>query len=239
MTDTIDVNFRPGTYFRPHRLEEYLLTRVRGRAARRLLRELFAAGRHDDAVQLLGPDGLDPSLQRSLERIHPRYMGGAYLPAMRPNEVEIASVTLASTLSDVTSVYVRKSGSRFHYRVVDEYNGEMLQGRTTRTSVRPLTLRELTEFFFGAWDLLDLLDSTFDDEYRHEMLDFFSASSSFYLDFGAYSRQLVHARFPELAQEIHDDEDDDGLNRLPQRELTCGTETGAATDGQADPVLRT
>lgn len=62
-----------------------------------------------------------------------------------------------------------------------------------RTSLRPLTLKQLTQFFLGAWDLTCCLDANFEscgyprDEVHGFIVD---ASSSFYAQFG----ELVHAR---------------------------------------------
>jgi hypothetical protein len=70
-------------------------------------------------------------------------MGGEYLPDLLPNEVVIARITIASTTQDVTSVYARRGKKRIRYRVVDEYDGDTLSGKNTRTSTLPLTPREL------------------------------------------------------------------------------------------------
>src|ERR1700680_1429675 len=60
-------------------------------------------------------------------------------------------ITIASTTQDVTSVYACRGKYRIHYRVVDEYDGDTLSGRNTRTSARPLSLGELEAFFNGAF----------------------------------------------------------------------------------------
>jgi hypothetical protein len=54
------------------------------------------------------------------------------------------------TTQDVTSVYARRGKNHIRYRVVDEYDGDTLSGRNTRTSRRPLTQGELEPFFNGA-----------------------------------------------------------------------------------------
>jgi hypothetical protein len=92
-----------------------------------------------------------------LPRLHPAFMGGEYLPDLMETEVEIARITIASTTQDVTSVYARRGRNRIRYRVVDEYNGETLAGKNTRTSTWPLTLGELEAFFNGAWSIFDVL----------------------------------------------------------------------------------
>lgn len=45
MTDEIDLDYRPDTYFRPQNLERYLLSRIKGAVLRKKLQALFAAGR--------------------------------------------------------------------------------------------------------------------------------------------------------------------------------------------------
>ena len=100
-------------------------------------------------------------MRQALGRIHPAFMGGEYLPDLTPNEVMIARITIASTTQDVTCVYARRGKNRIHYRVVDEYDGETLSERNTRTSTRPLTLGELEAFFNGAWSIFDVLEMNF------------------------------------------------------------------------------
>jgi len=82
--------------------------------------------------------------------MHPRYMGGEYLPDQEEGEVEIARIEIASTTGDVTSVYARRDGIEILYRIVDEYEGDTLSGHTERTSTEPLTLGELADFFLVA-----------------------------------------------------------------------------------------
>ena len=65
-------------------------------------------------------------------------MGGEYLPDRRDTEVEIARLNIDSTTSDVTSVYARPGKDRINYRVVDEYDGDTLSEKRTRSSKRQL-----------------------------------------------------------------------------------------------------
>ena len=88
-------------------------------------------------------------------------MGGEYLPDLAADEVEIARITIASVTQDVTSVYARRGRHRIHYRVVDDYAGETLAPKRTRTSRQPLTLGELEAFFNQAWSLYDVLAMNF------------------------------------------------------------------------------
>jgi hypothetical protein len=77
-------------------------------------------------------------------------MGGEYLPNRRDTEVEIARINIDSTTSHVTSVYDRPSKDRIYCRVVDEYRGDTLSEKRTRSSKRPLSLGELITFFLAA-----------------------------------------------------------------------------------------
>jgi len=121
-------------------------------------------------------------------------MGGEYLPTVAQREIEIARVRLASTTFDVTSLYARPGASRIRYRVVDEYDGETLSGPTERTSVRPLTLGAMVDFFLGAWNLFDVLEGNYDDD-LNAMLAFFDGESEFYPAFDATLRARVRERF--------------------------------------------
>jgi len=113
-------------------------------------------------------------------------MGVEYLPTVRSREVEIARITIASNTEDVTSVYASQVGQRMHYQVVDEYGGETLEGKSSRTSTQPLTLGQLVDFFLGAWNLITCLDCNFGDD-GHPPARIYrfitDASSSFYAEF--------------------------------------------------------
>ncbi len=64
--------------------------------------------------------------------------------------MEIARINIDSTTSDVTSVYARPGKGRIYYRVVDEYQGDSLTEKRTRSSKRPLSLGVLITFFLAA-----------------------------------------------------------------------------------------
>ena len=112
------------------------------------------------------------------------------MPNRQDTEIEIARINIDSTTSDVTSVYAKAGKNRIYYRVVDEYNGDTLSDKRTRTSKRPLTLAELVEFFLGAWSLKDVLDGNdLDLEGAH---DFTHPSSEFYPQFSAAIRAKIN-----------------------------------------------
>ena len=176
MSGKINLNYRPDTYFRPQKLERYLLSKVKGAVLRKNLRALFDAGRHAEVRSLLTAEGISLADRKALESFHPMFMGGNYLPDTEDGEVEIARISIKSTTYDVTCVYARPVDGAIHYRVVDEYGGETLQGETEARTDRPMTLGEFTDFFLGAWPLLKVLKMNFADDLEGS-LGFFTATS--------------------------------------------------------------
>ena len=207
----IDLSFRPQTYFWPLGLETHLLARIKGVERKAALQRLIDAGRLDEIPDLLARSALTEDERKGRGRIHPAFMGGEYLPDLMENEVEIARITIASTLSDVISVLARRGEGRIYYRVVDEYDGETLSGKTTRTSTRPLMLGELEAFFNGAWSVFECLERNFSDfgydpdEIRH----FSKATSAFYPQIGWLYQQRVEDWTVQRRRELGLDEDEE------------------------------
>jgi hypothetical protein len=153
-------------------------------------------GKITDVPSYLKEAELDDADRQMIGRIHPMYMGGEYLPRLKHEEVEVARISIKSTTYDVTVLYARVVGQRIHYRVADEYGGDTLTEPSKRTSLRPLTMGKMIEFFLGAWDLMACLEGNFDDDLEG-MLDFFRGESEFYPYFDATLREMVKARFPD------------------------------------------
>ena len=204
MSDGIDLNYHPETYFRPQKLERYLLSKVKGAVLRKKLQALFDAGRHAEVRTLLTAEGISAADRKALESVHPMFMGGNYLPDTEDGEVEIARISIESTTRDVTCVYARPDAGAIRYRVVDEYGGATLQGTTQARTDKPMTLGEFADFFLGAWPLIDVLEMNFEGD-LDASLDFFCAESEFYPDFDELCRQRVIERFP-LSEEDGEDE---------------------------------
>jgi len=205
MTEAIDLDYRPASYFRPQPLEDYRLAQVKNSQVRAHLRELLASERHDEVVRILREEGVSDQDCRALERIHPLYMGGNYLPSPRPGEVEIARIQIYSTTGDVAAVYARRMGRRIRYRVVDEYAGETLEGKATRDSMKPLTLEAVHDFLTGVWGLHGILEANFEGDVEG-MLGFFVAESDFYPQLDALCRHRVVEVFPEREEEADEGE---------------------------------
>lgn len=190
----IDLGFRPKSYFWPLGLETHLLARIKGAERKAALKRLIDSGHLEDIPELLVQSALGEADRRALGRFHPAFMGGEYLADLKSDEVMIARITIASTTQDVTCVYARRGKSRIHYRVVDEYGGDTLSGRNTRTSIRPITLGQLETFFNGAWSIFEVLDANYgDDGYNLDEMQSFvvSIDSEFYPDLGWLYRRRI------------------------------------------------
>ena len=75
------------------------------------------------------------------------------------------------------------------YRVVDEYDGDTLNAKSTRTSREPLTLSDLARFFLAAWPLDSVLEWNELDEEGSQA--FVHPSSEFYSEFSDLIRQKI------------------------------------------------
>lgn len=194
MSDNIDLDYRPSSFFGPQKLEDYLISQVKSAVLKRRLRTLFDEGRHAEVEALLGDRGISPSDLKAIEKLHPMFMGGNYLPDAEDGEVEIARIRISSTTYDVTSVLAKADHGVIRYRVVDEYDGDTLTDATETASEVPLTLGQLADFLLGAWPMMNVLEMNFGDDVRAS-LGFFKADSKFYPDFDRVLRLRVQQRF--------------------------------------------
>jgi hypothetical protein len=201
--ETIDYQYRPASYFWPMGLATHLLATVKGAERRKYIQGLIDAGRLDLLDDEVARASLDRDLRAATGRIHPRFMGGEYLPDAIRGEVEIARVTIASTLQDVVSVRARRQKRRICYRVVDEYGGETLSGHNARTSIRPLTLAQLIAFLDGAWSIKEVVTMNELECGVDGMRDFVSVSSPFYPHLATHYDRC----FGEWADECEREED--------------------------------
>jgi hypothetical protein len=190
----IDTQYRPNSYFWAQQRNLKLLSEIKGADRQKLYENALEYGDLQHIDSRLFESTLDYETREQWGSIHPACLGGEFLPRNKPKEIEIARIVIASTTQDVTCVYARQVGQRIHYRVVDEYNGNTLSGKGVRTSLRPLTLNQLVDFFLESWDLISCLDCNFEsDGYPKEKIFTFivDASSSFYAEFGKLIRKRV------------------------------------------------
>ncbi len=216
-TGTIDLKFRPHSYFWAKELGISLLSDIKGANRRRIYQQALQDGKTSDLPHQFTAHELSDKDRQAIGALHPWFLGGEYLPRLKPGEVEIARIVIASTTQDVICVYARPVGStgkRIAYRIVDEYDGETLTEPYTRTSTKPLTLEQLVDFFMNGWQLLEVLGFNFEDSgYNREAAQSFitQASSSFYPEF----EDLIRARIDawvgdvEMIDEEEADEADD------------------------------
>ena len=197
----IDLNFRPKGYFWPLDIRTHVISSIKGAERKAYVKAMVEKGREGEIPGDVIQPALQPELRQATGTIHPWFMGGEYLPGRQDNEVEIARITIASTTRDVTCVYACRAKDKIHCKVVDEYEGDTLTGESTCKSKTPLTLGELTDFFLGAWNLIEVLDGNFggDGYPRDRMHRFYEASSKFYPQFA----KLVHRRVENWLSERH------------------------------------
>ena len=191
----IDLGYRPQSYFWPITHDTHLIGAIKGERRRKAIRAAFDADRVTPLYELYATPTLSEADRRALGRLHPSFMGGEYLPDRRETEVEIARINIDSTTGDVTSVYAKAGKDRILYRVVDEYDGDTLTEKRTRSSKRPLSLGELIEFFLGAWPLKEVLEMNELD--REGAQDFTRPSSEFYPQFEAAIRARIDGWYLE------------------------------------------
>ena len=131
-------------------------------------------------------------------------------PDLADTEVKIARIQIDSSTFEVTSVYARRGAApgTIDYRIVDEYEGDTLNGPCTMTSAQPLSLLELVMFFLGGWNLLAVLDMNFEGDVSG-MLGFFRGSSDFYPEFDQCLRDFVIVGFdPDRLRDEHGDDEE-------------------------------
>jgi hypothetical protein len=204
----IDYDCRPETYFGSFDAGAALLNRIRSTFKRERAEMLIADGRIDEVPDEWLQQEEDEPEQKALERVHLFFMIGAYLPKLKPGEVEIARIThVQSVLGDVGAVYALPVKQGIRYRMVDEYEDTLDSGGSSRTSETPFPLRELVNFFdSGAHDYVDMDD----------LQAFSDCESTFYPGCDEAVREWVEGKFRDLVskpfeetEEYEDEEDDE------------------------------
>lgn len=201
MSKLIDLNYRPKSYFWASEMGIQLSSQIKGAQRKALYEASINDGDASDLDKFLRKPSLNTEERDLIGKVHPSFMGGEYLPDKDDDEIEIARITINSTLTDVTSVYASLRDNQLYYRVVDEHEGSTLseenENEYESSTDIPMTLAEMTDFFLNAWPLLEILEMNFletfeetdlirssytdPDDIRGFILD---ASSSFYAQFG-------------------------------------------------------
>ena len=106
------LEYRPRDYFGRYDLQAELLSTVKGRARRALIKDALETGEADTLPDFVTTPELDILDRQMLGSLHPMFMGGEYLSKIKPKEVEIARISIQSTTYDVTVLYARPVGQR-------------------------------------------------------------------------------------------------------------------------------
>jgi hypothetical protein len=123
--DNSDLNFQPQTYWGPTSKSTEILAKIKkGADRKRWVNEALEPRRASEIEDWMVLEKIPDSLRKAAGKIHPRFMGGEYLPDFAEHEVEIARVTLQSTTQDVFSIRARPAVERIEYRIADEYDTE-------------------------------------------------------------------------------------------------------------------
>ena len=210
------VSFRPSSYWEDNDPLAAILRNVKGANRRQIITDYWNAGRIEDLDPDLLSDETVPELRQFLERLHPSFMGGEYLPELLPAEVEIARISLQSTTFDVISIRARREpGSELiHYRIEDEYDTHF--EFEPPTSAEPLTHDEMVALIDGVdggnggglalcYNEMNYECSSDADSLRN----FTTVSSMFYPDLEDHY-EAVFDRWVEEKQELcHEDEEEE------------------------------
>jgi len=216
--NTIDMSFRPDSYWPESLTPDQLLSRIRGRTRQQIARRIYDAQGFRGLNEFLVKEGLTDEERSAWGGVGPWCLGGEFLPPLYENEIEIARISMASTTSDQISVRARQVEGAIHYRIVGEYEEEesMRYELPFEQSEQPLTLTELIDLIDGAcqpepycpggiltsnWTAM----STWDYD-PVEILGFLSLSSPFYPQLGD-CYQALGAQWLEENKECEDEDE--------------------------------
>jgi hypothetical protein len=93
-SNSIDLRFRPESYFWDLGVENALLTHIKGAARREALQQLIDQGQRAQIPEFLSKAKLSDEERKAIGRIHPYFMGGEYLPDQEDGEVETEIVKM-------------------------------------------------------------------------------------------------------------------------------------------------
>jgi hypothetical protein len=186
----IDYGFRPESYWNITDPLHAILVNVQGTVRREMICDYWKAGRIEELADAHLLDVLDEATRIRLGRIHPDFMGGEYLPAYEPGQVEIARIEMKSATGDVISIRAKKKESWILYSVFDEYETEYII--TADHSQKPATLLELIALIEGARDSEGgtLIKYQFGAEFTR-------VRSIFYPQLSAHYEQRLAIRLPD------------------------------------------
>jgi hypothetical protein len=163
------------------------MSTIKGEERRKDVQKILESGCINELQEWLTSSAITDEERSIMERVHPRFMGGEYLPDLKPGEVEIARIVMQSTLQDVISFRAQLTDKSIRYSIVADYDHEAHFDCEPQESTEPLTMGEM----------ISMIDHMgFIDEHRYfhvedgndpeDMVDFFSVFSAFYPELSAY-----------------------------------------------------
>lgn len=198
--------FRPASYFKNVSPEKLVTASILGEQRRQSVVDYLKSGdwgMFGDA-DWLTEGKLDEDIRTVIGKVHPRFMGGEYLPALGEDEIEIARIALQSVTADVISIRARRHAGGIRYRIVDEYAHPLVLQRDS--SRWPLSMGELIDLIEGCrckgdeqagCPVFGTLAYNFEpctldsDQVVAEMRRFVTLSSVFYPELGAYYEHAI------------------------------------------------
>ena len=221
----IDYSSRPVSYWEDETPAQAILKNIKGDFRREEIRKALTEGKLEEIPQEILRDTISDKLRKATGRIHPRFMGGEYLPDYRAGEVEIARISLASTTNDIISLRARRGRTGvIRYSIADEYNGDFTYVLSRKTSRQPLTLRQLVSFLEDSsqnevpGDLItgynDMNNEWLDD--RDSLRHFTRISSEFYPQLRAHCEHAFDD-WVEAGRKRDEEEED----KLVEEEKRC------------------
>ena len=217
MSDQIDQNYRPVTYWPEALDQEQLLSRIQGESRRTIARNILAEEGFTGLNEFLARKTLDDEERRGWGLVHPHCMGGEYLPQLDVEDVEIARISLASTTSDQISIRASYAGKKIRYDVCDEYDSTYELAFTN--SEQPLTLGELIALIDGSKDreegepgglLVCHWENMIGWDYSpDEAVDFAWIQSAWYPQLAAYYHQVACDWYEQKQKELGYDEEEE------------------------------
>jgi hypothetical protein len=213
---TIEMSFRPDTYWPESLTPEQRLSRIRGKKRQEIARDLYAKHGFTALNEFLVKEGLAEEERTAWGAVGPWCLGGEYLPSLEQGEVEIARISLESTTADQISVRAQPGGDSIHYRIVGEYEEDegMRYQLPFETSAQPLSLAELMKLIDGAQQddcaypggILTSMWAMMSDYYHdtQEIISFLSLDSAFYPQIGQAYQDLAW-RWIEEHVEVEDE----------------------------------
>lgn len=216
MTTSFDLNYRPDTYWPDELNQEQLLARIPGQVRRDIARQVMAEDGDAGLNAVAANEDFNEVDRRDWGMVHPSCMGGEYLPQLGHDDVEIARISLKSTMADQISIRAARVDGRIRYSVDDEYETEYELAFTE--SEMPLTLGEVIGLIDGSKhpesDMPGgLLTSHWENmiewgESLDKAIDFASIESAWYPQLTKYYEQVA-IDWSEAKRKEHPDLHDD------------------------------